>query len=73
MYIQSIYNGLVLDIADEKKDSGAKVVQWDRNGGTNQQWLAESGGNGLFRFRSVFEPTLFLGIKKQDINNDGKL
>lgn len=37
--IQNVLNGLILDIANEKKDNGAKVVQWDKTGGSNQQWF----------------------------------
>lgn len=71
--IQSIYNGLVLDIAEEKRTSGAKVVQWEVTGGANQLWVPEQSGNGVYRFRSVLEPSLFLGIRKQDVDNGGEL
>ncbi len=71
--IQSVFNNLVLDIAEEKRDSGAKVVQWEKTGGSNQQWFPEPAGNGLYKFRSCHEPSLFLAIKKQDVNNGGQL
>ena len=71
--IQSIFNGYSLDIAQEKRESGSKVVQWDQTGGSNQQWIPEQAGNGVYKFRSVHEPSLFLGIRKQDVNNGGEL
>jgi len=37
--IQNVLNGLILDIANEKRDNGAKVVQWEKTGGSNQQWF----------------------------------
>lgn len=71
--IQSVFNGLSLDIAEEKRESGAKVVQWEQTGGSNQQWFPEQAGNGVYKFRSVHEPSLFLGIKKQNVDNGGQL
>ncbi len=49
------------------------MIQWDKTGNVNQQWFAEPAGNGLFKFRSCHEPSLFLAIKKQDINDGGLL
>lgn len=69
--IQSLFNNLALDIAEEKRDNGAKVVQWDKTGGSNQQWFPEPAGNGVFKFRSCHEPSLFLAIKKQKVDNGG--
>lgn len=71
--IKSVLTGLCLDIAGEKRDSGAKVVQWEQTGGTNQMWLPEAAHNGTFRFRSIHEPSLFLAIKKQNVNDGGEL
>lgn len=71
--IQSIFNGYNLDIAEEKRESGAKVVQWEHTGGANQLWIPEQAGNGIYKFRSVHEPSLFLGIKKQNVNDGGEL
>ena len=38
--MKSLYNGLVLDIADEKKTSGSKIIQWKNLEGSNQIWKA---------------------------------
>ena len=62
-----------LDIAEERRDNGAKVIQWSKKGSTNQLWLPEPAGNGLFKFRSCHEPKLFLAIKNQDKENGGVL
>lgn len=61
--IKSSYNGLCLDIAGESKKSGSEVIQWTHTGGANQQWFPEPCGNGLYKFRSCHEPSLFLAIK----------
>lgn len=37
--IQSLYNHFALDIAEGKKTSGAKVIQWDKTGDSNQIWF----------------------------------
>ena len=71
--IKSVLNGLCCDIAGESRDNGAKVVQWEQTGGSNQQWFPEPCGNGLFKFRSVHEPSLFLAIKKQNVDDGGLL
>lgn len=71
--IKSALNGLVIDIAGESRDNGAKVVQWEQTGGSNQQWFPEPCGNGLYKFRSCHEPSLFLAIKKQDVDDGGLL
>lgn len=71
--IQSIFNGFVLDIAEEKKKSGSKVIQWEKTGNSNQQWFPEPAGNGLFKFRSCHEPSLFLAIKDQNVGDKGLL
>jgi hypothetical protein len=71
--IQSVLTEQVVDIAEERRDNGAKVIQWQKTGGSNQQWFPEPAGNGLFKFRSCHEPNLFLAIKKQDKDNGGVL
>jgi len=43
--IQSLYNGLALDIEGESKKNNGKVVQWDRTGASNQLWVPEKVGN----------------------------
>jgi hypothetical protein len=71
--IQSVLNGLCLDIAGESRDIGGKVIQWNKTGNPNQQWLLEPTGNGAYKIRSVHEPTLYLGIKGDSVNDGGKL
>jgi hypothetical protein len=36
--IKSVSNGLVLDVKNAERRSGAEVVLWPYNGGPNQQW-----------------------------------
>jgi len=70
--LQSVLNGLVLDIAEEKKTTGSKVVQWDKTGGTNQQWVPVPAGAGVWKIKSLHTP-LFLSIKDDDVEDGGKL
>jgi len=71
--ILSLYNHFALDIAEAKKTNGAKVVQWDKSGDSNQVWIPEQAGNGLYKFRSAHENSLFLAIRKQDVEDGGEL
>lgn len=71
--IKSVLNNLCLDIAEEKRESGAKVVQWEQTGGKNQQWFPEPAMGGTYKFRSCHEPSLFLAIKKQNVDDGGEL
>jgi hypothetical protein len=70
--LQSVLNGLALDIAEEKKTTGSKVVQWDKTGGTNQQWVPVAAGAGVWKIKSLHTP-LFLSIKDDDVDDGGKL
>lgn len=71
--LQSVLNGHCLDIAEEKKTSGAKVVQWDRTGGSNQQWIPVPAGAGVWKLKSVHAPGMFLSIKDDSVEDGGKL
>ena len=71
--IRSALTSHCVDIAGENRKSGGHVIQWEKTGGENQQWVAEPAGNNLFKFRSVFEPSLFLSIKKQSVENGGEV
>lgn len=71
--IQNVLTGHFLDIAGESRESGAKIIQWTRTGNPNQQWLPEHQGNGVFKIRSVHEPSMYLGIKGDSVEDGGKL
>jgi len=71
--LQSVLNGQVLDIAEEKKTNGSKVVQWDRTGNTNQQWAAVPAGAGVWKIKSIHAPGLYLSILDNNVNDGGKL
>lgn len=72
--LQSLLNGLCLDIAEEKKTSGAKVVQWDKTGGSNQQWTpVPSAQQGVWKLKSVHAPGMYLSIKDDTVDDGGKL
>lgn len=72
--LQSLLNGLCLDIAEEKKTSGAKVVQWDKTGGSNQQWTpVPTAQQGVWKLKSVHAPGMYLSIKDDTVEDGGKL
>lgn len=66
-------NQLCLDIAEEKTESGSKVVQWDKTGNANQQWVPVPAGAGVWKLRSVHAPSAYLSIKDDNVNDGGKL
>lgn len=64
-------NNHALDICEGKKKSGTKIIQWEFNGGENQMWRPEPVGNGVYKFRSCLDSSLFLAIKKQSVDDGG--
>lgn len=71
--IMSLLTGQCVDIAGEKTESGSKVVQWDRTGGSNQLWAVQQVGNGLFRIKSLHAPGKYLGVKNGEVDDGGKI
>jgi len=47
------HSGRALDVRDRLTTDGALLQQWSYGGGSNQQWVAQSAGNGLWQLRSV--------------------
>ncbi|GAA4409594.1 endo-1,4-beta-xylanase [Actinokineospora soli] len=45
-------SGKAVDVLGASSADGADVVQWSRNGGTNQQWQFVDAGGGYYRVRS---------------------
>lgn len=71
--IKSVLTNHVLDIAEEKRENGSKIVQWDQTGKTNQRWMPEECGNGLYKFRSAHETSMFLAVQHQNKDDGGHL
>ncbi|TKH41394.1 hypothetical protein C1I60_18565 [Paenibacillus terrae] len=46
-------SGLALDVNGASTTDGASIVQWNDNGGTNQQWKLEATGKGFYKLRNV--------------------
>ncbi|MGW6129077.1 non-reducing end alpha-L-arabinofuranosidase family hydrolase [Cellulomonas sp. NPDC055163] len=46
-------SGKALDVYARATTDGARIAQWSRNDGTNQQWQLVDSGNGYYRVRSV--------------------
>lgn len=47
--ITSQISGKCLDIYGNSSQNGANAVQWDYNGGSNQQWQILDGGGGYYK------------------------
>lgn len=52
-FIVNKNSGLVLDIEGKNKDNGGNVIQWNKNGGTNQKFKVVNLGNGYYQIVSV--------------------
>ncbi|WP_030231131.1 RICIN domain-containing protein [Streptomyces sp. NRRL S-350] len=46
-------SGLLADVTGASTDTGAKIVQWQSNGGGNQQWTLHRVADNLFTLTSV--------------------
>lgn len=58
-----------MDIASEARTPNSKVIQFRRKGLSNQLWLLENVGNGLFIIRSSHEESLVLGVLGESTEN----
>jgi hypothetical protein len=47
-HISSVHSGLLLDVTGASKTAGAQIIQWNNNGGANQDWTLVSAGGGYF-------------------------
>lgn len=45
-------SGKAIDVYNLSTADGARITQWSRNGGTQQQWQFVSTGNGFYQLRS---------------------
>ncbi|GAB1818827.1 endo-1,4-beta-xylanase [Herbidospora sp. RD11066] len=45
-------SGKALDVFGQSTADGARITQWSRNNGTNQQWQFVSSGSGWYRLKS---------------------
>ncbi len=45
-------SGKALDVYNLATNDGAKIVQWSRNNGSQQQWQFVDSGNGYYRLKS---------------------
>lgn len=44
----NLNSGDALDVNGASTASGANIIQWNQNGGNNQQWIIISNGNGYY-------------------------
>lgn len=65
-YIVNKNSGLVLDIEENNKNNGGNVIQWTKNGGSNQQFKAVSTGDGYYYLVSAMHG------KVLDVDNKSK-
>ena len=52
--IQNAYSGKVLDNSGYSTSNGTAIIQYDWNGGTNQQWNLVPLGAGKYEIQNVF-------------------
>ncbi len=45
-------SGKAMDVYNLAMNDGARIAQWSRNGGNQQQWQFVSSGNGYYRLKS---------------------
>jgi poly(3-hydroxybutyrate) depolymerase len=45
-------SGKALDVYGQATNDGARITQWTRNNGTNQQWQFTDSGGGFYRLKS---------------------
>ncbi len=45
-------SGKVVDVYGRATNDGARIAQWTRNDGSNQQWQFVDSGNGYYRLKS---------------------
>ena len=72
--IKSLFNELVLDIANESKEGGSEVITWKETGRSNQLWMPQPAGtNCCYKLASLHAPGMYLCIKKQSMDDYGEL
>jgi hypothetical protein len=47
-HISSVKSSLLLDVTGSSKTAGAQIIQWNNNGGANQDWTLVSASGGYF-------------------------
>ena len=47
-HFSSVKSGLVADVSGASQTAGTQVIQWNNNGGANQDWTLVSVGGGYF-------------------------
>jgi hypothetical protein len=53
-YVTNVDTGMVADDSGYSKSRGGAVIDWDKNGGTNQQWIFRNNGQGFFNVINVY-------------------
>ncbi len=51
--IRNELSGMLLDDPGSSGTSGAQIIQWQANGGTNQKWYVTGQGNGFYTIRNA--------------------
>ncbi|NML39681.1 hypothetical protein HHL17_20950 [Chitinophaga sp. G-6-1-13] len=64
--VTSVSSGKVMDVHGASKEDGGSIVQWDWNGGENQQWYFHYLGNGYYSIINIGSG------KSLDINNNSQ-
>ncbi|MEU2424881.1 RICIN domain-containing protein [Streptomyces sp. NPDC007851] len=54
--VHTLTNGnssLLMDVENQSTSTGAKIIQWPANGGTNQQWTLTKVADNIYTLKSV--------------------
>ena len=69
--ISPVHSGKLIDVANNSKKPGTRVLQYEYHGGNNQKWIIKDAGNGYFNIISKSNG-LYLDIPHSDAH-DGSL
>ena len=70
---RNVKSGHFLDVYNNETKNGTKILQYNFNGGNNQQWKIEHIGNGLLVIRSKLNTNCVLDIDRSKNNNGTKV
>lgn len=52
--LKSYHSGKLLEVEDSSTENGANIIQWESNGGPNQQWNISHVGDGWYSIINAF-------------------
>ena len=62
-YIKNVHSGKYLDVSGASSANGTNVLQWQFTGNTNQKWLVQYIGGGVYRIATALDTSKVLEIE----------